>query len=137
MVRDFGIGDKTSASFWAGIFISAFALAESITGMFWGGVSDRYGRKPILLLGCAGTLVSLMIVGFSTNFWMALAGRALGGLLNGYAFTYFTKYNLLKDTANECTAMLGSSKQWLANSSRGRNMNVRSIPRTCLNETQN
>lgn len=51
--------------------------------MFWGGLSDRVGRKPILLFGCLGTIMSLLIVGLSTNFWMALAGRALGGLLNG------------------------------------------------------
>ena len=82
MVRDFHVGDKSSASFWAGIFISAFAFAESLTGMFWGGLSDRVGRKPILLLGCGGTMISLIIVGFSTNFWIALAGRLLGGLLS-------------------------------------------------------
>ena len=85
MVKDFHVGDRSSASLWAGIFISAFALAESITGMFWGGLSDRMGRKPILLLGCGGTLISLIVVGFSTNFWVALAGRVLGGLLNGSA----------------------------------------------------
>lgn len=47
------------------------------------GVSDRVGRKPVLLLGCTGTVLSLVVVGFSSSFWMALAGRALGGLLNG------------------------------------------------------
>ncbi|CAF9921327.1 hypothetical protein IMSHALPRED_005149 [Imshaugia aleurites] len=83
MVKDFHVGDRSSASFWAGIFISSFALAEALTGMAWGGVSDRIGRKPVLLIGCAGTLISLLIVGFSTNFWLALAGRTLGGLLNG------------------------------------------------------
>ena len=83
MVKDFNIGDKANASFYAGVLISAFALAESLTGMFWGGVSDRIGRKPVLLLGCAGTLLSLLIVGFAQSFWVALAGRALGGLLNG------------------------------------------------------
>lgn len=82
MVLDFHIGDRTSASFYAGIFISAFALAESLTAFFWGGLSDRIGRKPVLLIGCGGTLISLLIVGFSTNFWAALAGRALGGLLS-------------------------------------------------------
>ena len=51
--------------------------------MYWGGLSDRLGRKPVLLFGCAGTLVSLLIVGFSTNYWTALLGRALGGVLNG------------------------------------------------------
>ena len=34
-------------------------------------------------MGCLGTIVSLMSVGLSTNFWMALVGRALGGALNG------------------------------------------------------
>ncbi|EKG20060.1 Major facilitator superfamily [Macrophomina phaseolina MS6] len=51
--------------------------------MYWGGLSDRIGRKPVLLLGCAGTLLSLLVVGFATNFWIALVGRALGGFLNG------------------------------------------------------
>ncbi|KAI9752911.1 MAG: hypothetical protein M4579_005430 [Chaenotheca gracillima] len=79
----FHVGDKSDASFYAGILISAFALAESLTGMFWGGVSDRIGRKPVLIIGCTGTLISLLVVGLATNFWWALFGRALGGLLNG------------------------------------------------------
>lgn len=83
MVRDFNVGDKANASFYAGILISAFALAESLTGMFWGGFSDRIGRKPVLLIGCAGTLLSLVIVGFAQSFSVALIGRALGGFLNG------------------------------------------------------
>jgi MFS family permease len=51
--------------------------------MYWGGLSDRVGRKPVLLAGCAGTMLSMVIVGFSSNIWMALAGRAIGGFLNG------------------------------------------------------
>ncbi|KAL8804648.1 MAG: hypothetical protein Q9182_002456 [Xanthomendoza sp. 2 TL-2023] len=82
MVRDFNVGDESNASFYAGIFISAFALSESLTGIFWGGFSDRIGRKPVLLLGCAGTMLSMLIVGFSTNFWIALLGRVVGGLLS-------------------------------------------------------
>ena len=34
-------------------------------------------------MGCFGTVASLLIVGFSLNFWMALFGRFLGGALNG------------------------------------------------------
>lgn len=52
-------------------------------GMYWGGLSDRVGRKPVLLLGCLGTMFSMVMVGFATNVWIALLGRALGGLLNG------------------------------------------------------
>ena len=84
MVREFHVGTKDEASFYAGLFISAFALAESLTGFFWGAFSDRIGRKPVLLIGCFGTLISLLVVGFSPNFWLALAGRVLGGLLSQY-----------------------------------------------------
>ncbi|KAI1940951.1 hypothetical protein LOZ12_003764 [Ophidiomyces ophidiicola] len=83
MVRDFKIGDKSNASFYAGFLISAFSLAESLTGMFWGGFSDKVGRKPVLLFGCFGTMASLLIVGFASNFWVALFGRIVGGILNG------------------------------------------------------
>ena len=83
MVRDFLNGDKDNASFYAGILISAFALSESLTGMFWGTVSDRVGRKPILLIGCAGTMLSMVMFGFATNLWLAVIARVLGGLLNG------------------------------------------------------
>ena len=71
------------ASFYAGILIASFSLSESLTSMFWGGLSDRVGRKPVLLLGCFGTMLSLLVVGFSTSFSMALLGRVLGGALNG------------------------------------------------------
>ncbi|KAL0265187.1 hypothetical protein SLS55_001152 [Diplodia seriata] len=83
LVLHYKATDENNAAFYSGILISAFALAEALTGMYWGGLSDRIGRKPVLLLGCAGTLLSLLIVGFAQSFWVALAGRALGGILNG------------------------------------------------------
>ncbi|KAI6244719.1 Major facilitator superfamily multidrug transporter [Erysiphe necator] len=83
LVKRFGVGDEKHASFYSGLLISAFSLAEALTGMFWGSLSDKVGRKPILLCGCAGTILSLLIVGTAQNFWVALAGRALGGILNG------------------------------------------------------
>lgn len=38
-------GDESNASLYAGLLIAAFALAESMTGMFWGSLSDRIGRS--------------------------------------------------------------------------------------------
>ncbi|KAI1267149.1 MFS transporter [Xylariaceae sp. FL1019] len=83
LVRDFQIGNEQDASFYAGVLISAFSLTEALMGMFWGGLSDRIGRKPVLILGCIGTMLSMLVVGFASSFWVALAGRAFGGLLNG------------------------------------------------------
>jgi len=52
-------------------------------GMYWGSLSDRIGRKPVLLVGCVGTMFSMIMVGVAPNIWVALLGRAIGGLLNG------------------------------------------------------
>jgi MFS family permease len=83
MVKGFQGGDDTNASFYSGLLVSAFAVAEACTAMTWGTISDRYGRKPIVLTGLAGTALSSLIFGFATNFWVALAARVVGGLLNG------------------------------------------------------
>lgn len=45
--------------------------------------SDIWGRKPVLLIGLAGTGISMFIFGFAKNFQTILIARALGGLLNG------------------------------------------------------
>ncbi|KAJ9138876.1 MFS general substrate transporter [Pleurostoma richardsiae] len=83
LVKRFQVGKAEDASFYAGLLISSFSLAEALTGMYWGGLSDRIGRKPVLLIGCLGTMFSMVVVGFATNIWVALIGRAVGGLLNG------------------------------------------------------
>ncbi|KAF2660440.1 MFS general substrate transporter [Lophiostoma macrostomum CBS 122681] len=83
LVQHYHVGTDANAPFFAGILISTFSLAEACSGMYWGGLSDRVGRKPVLLMGCMGTIASLFVVGLAPNFWVALAGRALGGLLNG------------------------------------------------------
>lgn len=83
LVKRFHVGNEEDASFYAGLLISSFSLAEAAMGMFWGSLSDRIGRKPVLMIGCSGTMLSMVMVGFASNIWTALLGRALGGLLNG------------------------------------------------------
>lgn len=83
LVKRFKVGNEEDAATWAGFLISSFALAEAVMGMYWGGLSDRIGRKPVLLLGCAGTMASMVVLGFASNIWIALAGRVFGGALNG------------------------------------------------------
>lgn len=79
--------DKNKISVYAGMVTSAFTLAEFSTGLMWGRLSDKIGRKPVLLTGLAGTALSVLLFGFAPNLPVALFARALGGLLNGYALS--------------------------------------------------
>ncbi|KAI1759661.1 MFS general substrate transporter [Hypoxylon sp. FL1150] len=83
MVRDLHGGDDTDASFYAGLLVSAYAVAEALTAIGWGALSDRYGRKPVVLFGLGGVAVSSLIFGLATEYWVALLARFIGGALNG------------------------------------------------------
>lgn len=85
MIQDFHVTeDKNKISVYAGMVTSAFAFAEFSSGVAWGRLSDKIGRKPVLLTGLAGTAVSMLFFGFAPSLPVALLARALGGLLNGY-----------------------------------------------------
>ncbi|KKY18169.1 putative major facilitator superfamily transporter [Phaeomoniella chlamydospora] len=83
MVQDLHNGDDTNASFYAGLLVSAFAVAEAMTAMIWGAVSDKYGRKPVVLMGLGGVALSSLIFGLAQKYWVALLARFIGGALNG------------------------------------------------------
>lgn len=84
MIKSFNItSDDRQIAMYAGMVTSAFAFAEFSTGVLWGKLSDRIGRKPVLLTGLAGTGMSMLVFGFAPSLPVALLGRALGGVLNG------------------------------------------------------
>ncbi|KAI9835620.1 MAG: hypothetical protein M1838_005275 [Thelocarpon superellum] len=84
MISSFQITtDDRQIAIYAGMVTSAFAFAEFSTGVVWGRLSDRIGRKPVLLTGLAGTGLSMLIFGFASSLPVAMLGRALGGVLNG------------------------------------------------------
>lgn len=82
MVQDLN-GSDANASFYAGLLVSAYAVAEALTAMIWGAISDRYGRKPIVLFGLVGVAISSLLFGLAQTYWVALLARFVGGALNG------------------------------------------------------
>jgi MFS family permease len=92
MIGSFEIAaDDGQIAIYAGMVTTAFAFSEFLTGVLWGNLSDRVGRKPCLIGGLLGTAISMIIFGFSRNFTLALIARALGGLLNGYVERHTTQ----------------------------------------------
>lgn len=95
MIESFDItNDHNRIALYAGLVTSVFAAAECLGAGFWGNLSDRLGRKPILLTGLAGTGISMLMFGFAPNLPIALFARAVGGALNG-------NIGVLQTTVNE------------------------------------
>ncbi|XVF82746.1 hypothetical protein PTKIN_Ptkin16aG0074300 [Pterospermum kingtungense] len=84
MVRDFHIAkrDEDIGSY-AGYVGSAFMLGRALTSVIWGIVADRYGRKPVIIMGTIAVVIFNTLFGLSVNFWMAVITRFLLGSLNG------------------------------------------------------
>jgi MFS family permease len=84
MIGSFNMtSDERMIAIYAGMVTSAFTLAEFSCGMLWGRLSDKIGRKPVIITGLAGTGLSMLIFGFAPNLYVAIFARALGGILNG------------------------------------------------------
>ncbi|MEJ2003189.1 MAG: MFS transporter, partial [Maritimibacter sp.] len=75
-----GAGDTASGAIWGGVLMSAYALMMFIFSPIIGGLSDAYGRKPVLLLALASLVVDYAIMALATSFWLLLLGRVLAGI---------------------------------------------------------
>jgi predicted MFS family arabinose efflux permease len=82
MIESFGIHTNEVAK-WAGVLSAVFSVAQCFTGIPWGQASDKYGRKPIILLAMTCAMASSLLFGFSTSLRWAIVSRALSGASNG------------------------------------------------------
>ncbi|XP_020202502.1 protein ZINC INDUCED FACILITATOR-LIKE 1 isoform X1 [Cajanus cajan] len=84
MVKDFNIAEtEEDISTYAGYVGSSLMLGRALTSILWGMISDRYGRKPVIIIGIITVVIFNTLFGLSTNFWMAISMRFLLGSLNG------------------------------------------------------
>jgi len=65
-----------------GLLMATYSTMQFIFAPVWGAVSDRIGRKPVLLLGLGGFVVSFTVFALATRLWMLFAARALAGVLS-------------------------------------------------------
>lgn len=66
-----------------GLLVSAFAFCQLLSGPFLGRWSDRTGRKRLLLLSQAGTLVSRLLLAWAGTLWLVYLARMIDGLTAG------------------------------------------------------
>lgn len=65
-----------------GMMMAIFSIGQFLFSPIWGDLSDRFGRKPILIIGAVGNALSMLMFGLSSSLWMLFASRALAGILS-------------------------------------------------------
>ncbi|KIY70801.1 MFS general substrate transporter [Cylindrobasidium torrendii FP15055 ss-10] len=85
LMRDIGVthGDETKVAHYVGLMQSLFFFTQAFTVLHWSRLSDRIGRKPVILTGLAGLAISMYCFGLSKTFPGLVTSRALNGALNG------------------------------------------------------
>ena len=104
MILDFGYSSTLrDAGYSSGFLASSFFFAQVLTSYAWGWLSDRVGRRPIMLFGAVGSSVSVLAFGFSRSYPWALCARSLSGLLSnlGVSKSYLAE---ITDSSNAARA---------------------------------
>lgn len=76
---------QADQAFWYGVVVFAFGIANFIGSPILGGLSDAYGRRPLLLLGFCGLGLNFFATGLATALWMLIAVRLVGGAMQANA----------------------------------------------------
>lgn len=68
-----------TSSFDAALLVAAFSAASFVFSPLWGRVSDRFGRRPVLLISLAGTALGSLLTGVAGGFALLMVGRIVDG----------------------------------------------------------
>ncbi len=85
-----------------GRLIASFSIAQLLAAPVWGRVSDRYGRRPALLIGLSASAIAYVVFSFADSVWLLLASRLVqgaGGGTTGVAQAYVADSIEPKDRA--------------------------------------
>lgn len=92
-----------------GALTGVFALMQFFFAPLWGKLSDRVGRRPLVVVGLSGYALTNVLFGLSTNLFMLYTARILGGLLSAAVLPAATAYVADVTSENE----RGKGMAWL------------------------
>ncbi len=84
------------------LVMATYSLTQFVAAPLWGRLSDRVGRRPVLIFSLIGTVASYLWLAFADSLWMLFAARALGGIMAGSisaAFAYIADITTPEDRA--------------------------------------
>ncbi|SGY79791.1 BQ5605_C008g05223 [Microbotryum silenes-dioicae] len=104
-IEDLGLTDQPERiGYYAGLIESLFALTMFTTVLTWGRLSDRIGRKPVMLIGLSGLTLSVVLFGIQKSFLGLVLCRMVGGALNGNVAVIKSIVAELTDASNQARA---------------------------------
>ncbi|KAJ7387199.1 hypothetical protein OS493_004169 [Desmophyllum pertusum] len=104
MVKSFGISDEDTG-YYAGLVASAMFIGRSVGCYFWGLLTDKFGRRPVILICLALTLVGMAAFGLSVSLNMAIVTRLFVGLSSGVVGTAKAIASEASDDTNQAIAV--------------------------------
>lgn len=106
MASTFPEVDPGQVGLYVGLIASSFALAQFATNFLWGWLSDRIGRKPVVLMGTLFTASCFLAFGFCRTLWQAIIVQVLMGLMNGNQGVISTCLGEITDRSNQSRAFV-------------------------------
>jgi len=83
LIKQMSGGDTASASEWNVLFAATWGLMQFFVGPILGMLSDRYGRRPVLLISIFGLFIDFLFMAFAPTLWWLFVGRILNGITAG------------------------------------------------------
>jgi DHA1 family tetracycline resistance protein-like MFS transporter len=80
LIRAVNGGSLGTAAIWGGILATAFAVMQFIFGPILGSLSDRYGRRPVLLISLLVMSLDYLVMAVAGSIWLLFATRIIGGI---------------------------------------------------------
>jgi len=100
-----------ASPFQVGLLMAVYSLTQFVAAPFWGLLSDKIGRRPVLLFSLAGAVLAYLWLGVAEELWALFAARAVGGFMAGNisaAFAYVADITT-RETRAKGMGMVGAA----------------------------
>ncbi|MFB0991595.1 MAG: MFS transporter [Rhodospirillales bacterium] len=100
-----------ASPFQVGLLMAVYSLTQFVAAPFWGRLSDKIGRRPVLLFSLAGAVLAYLWLGVAEELWALFAARAVGGFMAGNisaAFAYVADITT-RETRAKGMGMIGAA----------------------------
>lgn len=80
LLREIGAFPLADAALWGGVLSTVFAVMQFVFGPIIGALSDRYGRRPVLLISLFVMALDYLVMALAQTMWLLFLGRVVGGI---------------------------------------------------------